>query len=1713
MPEPHSHALALAVANIIISLMQRAASRARSDANTQAGSTELDRRLRLLGFVASLVLLSMGADALPGNKRQSSKSVSMLLASLHAERARFSRLLQAHMRLAAGIPPRARFIDTSARSGTQVADMSGVTPLFGVRPAPARHVPISPEEPEGSFDDVVVPISSLHSAMFLLEHVERLTDITRPLGLNKTDDPGATAMPLWRTQSDSFELATRDVDSSSRSHGLQYYLQGIADVLAPRAGELDVYLSIALPASPHLEHRIVEASFPETKNVEQALVLGTWTMKREAIQPMRHILLETASILLEHYLQAGDELCLVPQYASPKARPKSTGKGHTSDGITAAAIYFICRRPRRGTRAGPGHDGTQQPAVAPPAALEAAGTWRSVELGEIRRLCTSFYPDSIAIESRWAVFETDGRQVDGLYAYGGNDLSGRALSLELPEELKSDNCLPRHDWMFVRFILPGALVHESVSGEDRFSKIVPLIEVNSQLVLDSPLEFSPSLTEFRTMLRGARIVIRATSASHYQRLGSATTPGEFSLADSGAPSLDSESESLRMLDAIEGYLTSLAGCVVEQSVVGPLTRSPTTPGSATHAVAQRPPAYVIIDDNVEVLKSEFETLRGTLTFSASSKSQLGSPFDVGSQPADATPPVRAAGVEVGSMLPKYRKGVYTATLGIIVLAPVSSMTMYRECIRSMSAMPHPLPPPVVKILPKPVCERRLISSLRAAWETRRLERRFAAHRDQPLAGQHQHQNHHTPSMRLSSNVFSSEDFAGGLPPATFHYGQRRPEPSGFWSTGPPTYPLNDPLAFRTPNNALSTPGSTNSEGLYANVRTVSNMPRSADPTVGSMTRSTQQAPAGADVRTPGTEAVPAGDAIAHDPGFGAPSRRRVSMPVADAQLPGEGYRPTLASNSLSVLSGQQAISDMCAQPGNVERRDAIPDSLAIVPREETAPEVATTPVGTPPSPLIQVDDPMLAKSLRCAASQRPEGDGGLSLALPMLGKDPLVDVLVEADTDSLSVPNPTLSDLPAESSPTKHARVSPGSSSPRALTSVVLPPSLTLAVVSTTPTGVVAGSATLSITPSRQSEEPASGRGVSKTRSRIRDKMALFNRAKQRAKSKFLGIGSDQQPATLTPESPDRALLSVIGETPSGAVPPDRRDSHSSDDMSRATSYAESKEAELPHIGVQTASPGALVQQSSLAQGDTVGAGATEPRLSAETDVASVPDNTLEVPIERKSSAAAQDRQARLRARLQNASKKMAESKRLEASGVDVPGPIARHPSTLSSVSGASTELVLGSAERPPLQEQLKSTPISRVATRSKSKRPPSESRPVDPEAPGLAPRTQAFVAPPIRVLIVEDNLINRNIMMRFLRHMNVLFDVATNGEEAVNMWTKAAEETRVNGSGAAVAGRGPYHIVFMDIQMPIMDGIMATKLIRGLERQKRIGVWVSTGSVASMAVDRMPGSDSSSSYGTTAVSRTVRWTPFHSKGSPIRSGAVNQLVQTVPAIVGGEQLPPLQTGTNMSRSLRSMASAPDLAAGAQRAHKVATTENACASSSDLPSDTVNGVATYEPTDPEYLISPDNYGSESVRQFAMFPESVLRDASTAAGEAVAAIAEGQRRRQMLSQKLQLPQRVAAKSAVGGGEPLKSGGVPSPKTSYSPSSAHIKSPVIIVALTASSLQSDRRAALAAGCNDFLTKPVSLTWLKNKVMEWGCMQALIDHDGWRKWRSTQARPEDA
>jgi len=36
-----------------------------------------------------------------------------------------------------------------------------------------------------------------------------------------------------------------------------------------------------------------------------------------------------------------------------------------------------------------------------------------------------------------------------------------------------------------------------------------------------------------------------------------------------------------------------------------------------------------------------------------------------------------------------------------------------------------------------------------------------------------------------------------------------------------------------------------------------------------------------------------------------------------------------------------------------------------------------------------------------------------------------------------------------------------------------------------------------------------------------------------------------------------------------------------------------------------------------------------------------------------------------------------------------------------------------------------------------------------------------------------------------------------------------------------------------------------------------------------------------------------------------------------------------------------------------------------------------------------------------------------------------------------------------------------------------------------------------------------QPVNNLWLEKKLTEWGCMQALIDFDGWKKWKDISQR----
>ncbi|KAK8040409.1 hypothetical protein PG991_000197 [Apiospora marii] len=223
----------------------------------------------------------------------------------------------------------------------------------------------------------------------------------------------------------------------------------------------------------------------------------------------------------------------------------------------------------------------------------------------------------------------------------------------------------------------------------------------------------------------------------------------------------------------------------------------------------------------------------------------------------------------------------------------------------------------------------------------------------------------------------------------------------------------------------------------------------------------------------------------------------------------------------------------------------------------------------------------------------------------------------------------------------------------------------------------------------------------------------------------------------------------------------------------------------------------------------------------------------------------------------------------------------------------------------PPIAERVETPDPPRISSPRPSARAKKSKKNVD--HPSLPPGMLNGGVPPINVLIVEDNIINLKLLEAFVKRLKVRWQTAMNGRDAVTKWRD-----------------GGFHLVLMDIQLPVMNGLEATREIRRLEKVNSIGVFSSSASSAPEEVKAEPADED----------------------------------------------------------------------------KLSNTE-------------------------------------------MF----------------------------------------------------------------------KSPVIIVALTASSLQSDRHEALAAGCNDFLTKPVNFVWLERKVMEWGCMQALIDFDGWRKWKDFSQKTEES
>ena len=128
---------------------------------------------------------------------------------------------------------------------------------------------------------------------------------------------------------------------------------------------------------------------------------------------------------------------------------------------------------------------------------------------------------------------------------------------------------------------------------------------------------------------------------------------------------------------------------------------------------------------------------------------------------------------------------------------------------------------------------------------------------------------------------------------------------------------------------------------------------------------------------------------------------------------------------------------------------------------------------------------------------------------------------------------------------------------------------------------------------------------------------------------------------------------------------------------------------------------------------------------------------------------------------------------------------------------------------------------------------------------------------PPINVLVVEDNPINLKLLEAFLKRLKVRWKTAVNGRDAVQKWRG-----------------GGFHLVLMDIQLPVMNGLNATREIRRLERVNSIGMFSplpnAEDGIPVMQPLTVPGDDNGSGSDVTATS---------SKDAPI--SAADRLSET----------------------------------------------------------------------------------------------------------------------------------------------------------------------------------------------------------------------------------------
>ena len=134
-----------------------------------------------------------------------------------------------------------------------------------------------------------------------------------------------------------------------------------------------------------------------------------------------------------------------------------------------------------------------------------------------------------------------------------------------------------------------------------------------------------------------------------------------------------------------------------------------------------------------------------------------------------------------------------------------------------------------------------------------------------------------------------------------------------------------------------------------------------------------------------------------------------------------------------------------------------------------------------------------------------------------------------------------------------------------------------------------------------------------------------------------------------------------------------------------------------------------------------------------------------------------------------------------------------------------------------------------------------------------------------LRLLLVEDNAVNRELVAVLLSSFDVEIETATNGAEALEAF-----------------GRSRYDVILMDVQMPVMDGLTATRRIRalGTAEAARIPIIAMTANVLPEQVRRCHEAGMNDHLGkpidpAALLNTLARWTEDGGQGAPELAEAV----------------------------------------------------------------------------------------------------------------------------------------------------------------------------------------------------------------------------------------------